>query len=116
MTATWTAMTGWPKPTPTPRKLSSMPATSRASQLTPEQFAAALAQIRGTAHEVFATVAFKKLDYDTAIKEYNAAAAEEKEHTDPVVWLRLSVAYDKNGDYPAAIAAVQKAIAASATR
>ncbi len=83
------------------------------ANLTPEQFAAALAQIRGTAHEVFATVAFKELDYNTAIKEFNAAAAEEKEHTDPIVWLRLSVAYDKNGDYNAAMDAVQKAIAAS---
>lgn len=83
------------------------------ANLTPEQFAAALAQIRGTAHEVFATVAFKELDYPTAIKEFNAAAAEEKDRTDPVVWLRLSVAYDKNGDYSAAMDAVQKAIAAS---
>jgi len=83
------------------------------ANLTPEQFAAALAQIRGTAHEVFATVAFKELDYNTAIKEFNAAAAEEKERTDPIVWLRLSVAYDKNGDYSAAMDAVEKAIAAS---
>ena len=84
--------------------------------MTPEQFAVALAQIRGTAHEVIATVAFKKLDYFTAIKEYNAAIAEEKEHTDPVVWLRLSVAYDKSGDYNSALAAVQKAIASIRTR
>jgi hypothetical protein len=83
------------------------------TNMTPEQFAAALAQLRGTAHEVIATVAFKKQDYSTAIKEYNAAADEEKEHTDPVVWLRLSVAHDKSGDYVAAIATVQKAIAAS---
>jgi tetratricopeptide (TPR) repeat protein len=83
------------------------------TNMTPEQFATALAQLRGTAHEVIGTVAFKKLDYAAAIKEYNTAAAEEKEHTDPVVWLRLSVAYDKSGDYNAAIAAVQKAIEAS---
>ena len=107
-------MTGWPRPTPTRRNaLQHAGDIAAASQLTPEQFAAALAQIRGTAHEVFATVAFKKLDYNTAIKEYNAAAAEEKEHTDPVVWLRLAVAYDKSGDYIAALDAVQKAIAAS---
>jgi tetratricopeptide (TPR) repeat protein len=81
--------------------------------MTPEQFAGALAILRGTAHEVIGTVAFKKLDYFTAIKEYNAAAAEEKEHTDAVVWLRLSIAHDKSGDYDTAIVAVQKAIAAS---
>jgi hypothetical protein len=81
--------------------------------LTPEQFASAMAQLRGTAHEVIATVAFKKLDYFAAIKEYNAAASEEKEHTDAVVWLRLAVANDKSGDYSAATEAVKKAIAAS---
>ena len=72
-----------------------------------------MAQLRGTAHEVFATVAFKKLDYPTAIKEYNLAIDEEKEHTDPVVWLRLAVAYDKNSDYLPGLDAVQKAIATS---
>jgi hypothetical protein len=81
--------------------------------MAPEQFAEAMAQLRGTAHEVIATVAFKKLDYFAAIKEYNAAVGEAKENTDPVVWLRLSVAQDKSGDYGAAIISVQKAIAAS---
>lgn len=81
--------------------------------MTPEQFAAAMSQLRGTAHEVIGTVEFKKLDYFEAIKEYNAAAAEEKEHTDPVVYLRLAVAHDKNGDYPSATEAVKKAIATS---
>lgn len=83
------------------------------SNLTPQQFAVALADIRGTAHEVLADVAFKKLDYFAAIKEYNAAAAEEKERTDSVVWLRLAVANDKSGDMRAAMEAVTKAIAAS---
>ncbi len=83
------------------------------TNLTPEQFAAALAELRGTAHEVLATVAFKRQDYFTAIKEFDLAIAEEKEHTDGVVWLRLSVALDKSGDYSSAAGAVQKAIAAS---
>jgi hypothetical protein len=86
---------------------------ARPTNLTPEQFAAALTELRGTAHEVLATVAFKKQDYFTAVKEFNLAIAEEKEHTDAVVWLRLSVAHDKNGDYNSAEGAVQKAIAAS---
>ena len=81
--------------------------------LTAEQFAAALAQLRGTAHEVIGTVSFKKEDYAAAIKEYNAAAAEEKEHTDPVVYLRLAVSYDKSGDVKSAIDAAQKAVASS---
>jgi len=87
--------------------------TPQPPNLTPEQYAGALAQLRGTAHEVIATVAFKKLNYPEAIQEYSAAAAEEKEHTDAVVWLRLAVAYDKDGDYNAANGAVRKAIASS---
>jgi hypothetical protein len=83
------------------------------ANLTPEQFATALSQLRGTAHEVIGTVAFKKLEYATAIKEYNAAAGEEKEHTEAIVWLRLSVAHDKTDDYSSAIVAVKKALAAS---
>ena len=83
------------------------------ANLTPEQFAAALAQIRGTAHEVFATVAFKELDYSTAIKEFNAAAAEEKERTDPIVWLRLSSPTTRTATTTRPDAIVEKAIAAS---
>jgi tetratricopeptide (TPR) repeat protein len=84
------------------------------TNLTPEQFAAALAELRGAAHEVLGTVAFKKLDNITAIKEYDLAAAEEKEHTAAVVWLRLSVALERSGDPTRAAAIVPKAIAASA--
>jgi hypothetical protein len=83
------------------------------TNMPPEQFAAALGQLHAAAHEVLATVAFKKQDYATAIKEYDLATADEKEQTDAVVWLRLSVAHDKSGDYTAAEAAVKKAIAAS---
>ena len=83
------------------------------ANMSPEQFAGAIAQLRGTAHEVLGTVAFKKLDYTTAINEYNAAAAEEKEHTEAVVWLRLSIAYDKSNDFNSALDAAKKAIAAS---
>ena len=83
------------------------------TNMTQVQFASAVAKLRGTAHEVLATVAFKKQDYQTAIKEYEVATSVNKEHTDAVVWLRLSVAHDKSGDYTAAEAVVKKAIAAS---
>ena len=83
------------------------------ANMSPEQFAGAIAQLRGTAHEVLGTVAFKKLDYTTAINEYKAAAELEKEHTEAVVWLRLSIAYDKSNDFNSALDAAKKAIAAS---
>jgi tetratricopeptide (TPR) repeat protein len=83
------------------------------ANMTPEQFAGALAQLRGTAHEVIATVRFKQGEYFDAIKEYNAAASEEKEHTDAIVWLRLAVSLDKSDDPASAMTAIDKAIAGS---
>ncbi|MDR3762763.1 MAG: hypothetical protein P4M01_01570 [Acidobacteriota bacterium] len=85
------------------------------ANMTPEQFAAAMAQLRGTAHEVQGTVFFKRADYFNAIKEYNAAVAEEKEHTDAVVYLRLAVANDKTNDLSGAQANVDKALGTSET-
>ena len=83
------------------------------SQLTAKEFAEATAQLRGAAHEVLGTVAYKKRDYRNAIKEYAEAAAEEKEHTAPVVWLRVAVAEEKSGEYEPGLAAAEKAIASS---
>jgi tetratricopeptide (TPR) repeat protein len=93
--------------------LQSAAALAPPANFTPEQIAAALAEIRGTAHEVLATVAFKKQDYPTAIQQYELTTAEEKEHTDAVVWLRLAVAYDRSGDYARATPIAKKAIAAA---
>ena len=81
--------------------------------LTAKQFADTIVQLRGAAHEVLATVAYKKRDYFRAIREYNAAIADEKEHADAVVWLRLAVAHDKVSEYELGLAAAEKAIMAS---
>ena len=78
-----------------------------------EQFAEALRQLRGTAHEVLGTVSFKRAEYFNAIKEFNAAVAEERERTDAVVYLRLAVANDKSDDVRSAMIAADKAIANS---
>jgi len=83
------------------------------ANMTPEQFAVILADMRGSAHEVLGEVAFKKLDYFNAIKEYNAAVVEEKDHVDAVTYLRLAVAYDKTEDYLTALDTIQKAIKVS---
>ncbi len=77
------------------------------------QFADAIAQLRGAAHEVIATVAYKRRDYFSAIREYDAAAAEEMEHADAVVWLRLAVAHDKVREYELGLADAEKAIVSS---
>ena len=81
--------------------------------LSAEQFESAIRELRGAAHEVLATVAYKKRDFRKAIAEYNAAVAGEEEHTEPLVWLRLAAAHDKMGEYNLGIAAAGKAIAAS---
>ena len=80
--------------------------------LTAQQFADAIAQLRGAAHEVIATVAYKKREYFNAIREYNAAVAEERD-ADAVVWLRLAVAHDKVSEYELGLADAEKAIANS---
>ena len=71
------------------------------------------AQLSGAAHQALGTVAFKKRDFPTALKEYYIAAAEQKEHPNPVVWLRMSVAFEKTGNLPMASDAADKAIHAS---
>ena len=90
------------------------PETLRPAGLTKEQYAADVAQLRGAAHAVMGTVAFKKGNYAVAIREYGAAAAVEKEQTDPVIWLRLAMAHEKTGDFASGLAAAQNAIAGSA--
>ncbi|MGC2210835.1 MAG: hypothetical protein WA532_12065 [Candidatus Korobacteraceae bacterium] len=77
------------------------------------QFADAIAQLRGAAHEVIATVAYKRRDYFSAIREYDAAVAEEMEHADAVVWLRLAVAHEKVREYELGLADAEKAIVSS---
>ena len=81
--------------------------------LTAKQFADTIVQLRGAAHEVLATVAYKKRDYFSTIREYNAAIADGEEHADAVVWLRLAVAHDKVSEYELGLAAAEKAIMAS---
>jgi hypothetical protein len=83
------------------------------ANMTPEQFEGAKSQFRGTAHEVLGSIASRHQDYFNAIKEYNAAISEEKDNTDPVVWLRLAIANDKSNDYHAAYEALAKAISTS---
>ena len=78
--------------------------------LTTKQFADAIAQLRGAAHEAIATVDYKKRDYFNAIREYDAAVADEMEHADAVVWLRLAVAHDKVREYELGLADAEKAI------
>jgi hypothetical protein len=85
----------------------------RPANLSAAQFAAEVTQLRGAAHEVLGTVAYKQREYRKAVEEYSAAIAVEKEHIDAVVWLRLAAAHDKLAEYSLGIGDAQKAIAAS---
>ena len=78
-----------------------------------EQFESMIVELRGEAHEVLGTVAYKRRDYRPAIDEYNAAIARQKEHTGAVLWLRMAAAHDKLGEYSLGIAATENALAAS---
>lgn len=86
---------------------------ARPGNLTAEQFAEAVAQLRAAAHEVLATVAYKQHDYRKAIEEYEAIPSQEKSPVDAVVWLRLAAAHEKLGEYSLGIANADQAIAAT---
>lgn len=86
---------------------------ARPASLTAEQFADAVAQLRGAAHEVLATVAYKQHDYRKAIEEYGTIASSAKAPVEAVVWLRLAAAHEKLGEYSLGIADADRAIAAT---
>jgi hypothetical protein len=83
------------------------------AELNEEQFGRISNQLRGSAHEVLGTVAFKLRDYATALREYSIATATQQEHADPVLWLRISVCSEKTGNLDMSSFYAAKAISAS---
>jgi tetratricopeptide (TPR) repeat protein len=94
--------------------LHSLGTLDESSGLSAEQLGDLSGQLSGAAHEALGTVAFKKLDFPTALKEYFIAATEQKQNADPVVWLRMSVAYEKTGNLSMSSDAAERALHASA--
>jgi hypothetical protein len=78
-----------------------------------ERFGELSTQLRGAAHEVLGTVAFKQHDYAAALREYHVAAAAQEENADPVLWLRMSVSCEKTGNLDMSSQYAGKAISAS---
>jgi hypothetical protein len=83
------------------------------SGLSAEQVGDLSGQLSGAAHEALGTVAFKRLDFPTALKEYFIAATQQKQNADPVIWLRMSVAYEKTGNLAMSAQAAERAIRAA---
>jgi len=78
--------------------------------VTPEQVAAAKANLRSIAYDTLGVVAMNKKDYATAEQNFQKAADLMKDQPDAVVYLRLSVAQDNEGKYAQALDAANKAV------
>jgi tetratricopeptide (TPR) repeat protein len=77
--------------------------------VTPEQVAAAKANLRSIAYDSLGVVAMNTKDYAGAEKNFQSAADLMKAQPDAVVFLRLSVAQDNLGKYPEALDSANKA-------
>jgi len=78
--------------------------------VTPEQVAAAKANLRSIAYDTLGVVAMNKKDYASAEQNFQQAADLMKDQPDAVVYLRLSVAQDNEGKYPQALDSANKAV------
>lgn len=78
--------------------------------VTPEQVAAAKANLRSISYDTLGVIAMNKKDYAGAEQSFQKAADLMKDQPDAVVYLRLSVAQDNEGKYPQALDSANKAV------
>lgn len=78
--------------------------------VSPERIAAAKANIRSIANDTLGVISMNKKDYAAAEQSFQKAADLMKDQPDAVVYLRLSVAQDNQGKYPAALDSANKAV------
>ena len=75
----------------------------------PERVAAAKASILAMAYDTLGAIDLAKKNYPSAEENLLKAVDATKDQTEPVVYLRLSVAQDKQGKYPQALDSATKA-------
>jgi tetratricopeptide (TPR) repeat protein len=78
--------------------------------VTPEQVAAAKANLRSISYDTLGVIAMNKKDYGAAEQSFQKATELMKDQPDAVVYLRLSVAQDNEGKYPQALDSANKAV------
>src|SRR5215472_13811459 len=78
--------------------------------VTPEQVANAKANLRSISYDTLGVIAMNKKDYSGAEQNFQKAADLMKDQPDAVVYLRLSVAQDNEGNYPQALDSANKAV------
>jgi len=88
---------------------------SQSGDMSEEEFGEISTRLRGAAHEVLGTVAFKLRDYPAALREYHIASAAQNDHPDPVVWLRMAVSFEKTGELEMSSEYAARAISSSKT-
>lgn len=77
----------------------------------PEQVAKIKDEMRGSAYSALGMADFTNKKYDSSIANFNKSIEATKDNPDPTVYLRLTLAYDKNGQYPEGLEAAKKTLA-----
>ena len=77
--------------------------------VSPQQIAAAKANLRSIAYDTLGVIAMNKKDYAAAEQNFQKAADLMKDQPDAVVYLRLSVAQDNEKKYAEALDSANKA-------
>jgi tetratricopeptide (TPR) repeat protein len=77
----------------------------------PEQVAKIKDEMRGSAYSALGMVAFTNKKYPDSIQNFNKSIDVTKDNPDPTVFLRLTIAYDKAGQYNEALDMAKKTLA-----
>jgi len=76
-----------------------------------EQVAKIKDEMRGSAYSALGMADFTNKKYDGAIANFNKSIEATKDNPDPTVFLRLTIAYDKNGQYAEGLDMAKKTLA-----
>jgi hypothetical protein len=77
----------------------------------PEQVAKIKDEMRGSAYSALGMVAFTNKKYPESIQNFNKSIDVTKDNPDPTVYLRLTIAYDKAGQYNEGLDMAKKTLA-----
>jgi len=77
----------------------------------PEQVAKIKDEMRGTAYSILGMAAYTNKQYPDAITNFQQSVDITKDNPDPTVFLRLTLAYDKAGQYAKALETANKTLA-----
>ncbi len=77
----------------------------------PDQVAKIKDEMRGSAYSALGMADFTNKKYESSIANFNKSIEVTKDNPDPTVYLRLTLAYDKNGQYAEGLETAKKTLA-----